>query len=773
MDNLLMSDIEKITPLAERALELAQNGEVDKIEDNWLELNDSPPTSVEFYNQFVRALIKSKAPEKANSLTLMLLDELANRSQWETLMPIVESLAGTLPDSPQFRHLASRVLKGLYGGTPNFSPMVQACKGLPLDQALKRFKVYLQLFPGQVYAHATLGVGVIQSLDLRAGKAVIDFDSEKGRTFTLQGIRQFLTYLPPEHFLAKAMTDPDQLLSLAEDDPLALVRLMLQSFKGRLKQSDFKSLLLSNVLPESRWTSWWNRVRTILRSDPYIDFDPRRGAHSEIALRSKPKTVQEEVEDLFFSREATLADRIAAIQSLKKAADQEPLAPELQDRMLKVLNAEFQMLPETNLAERIQIALLSQDIQALGTQLDPSADPITPGKQLLQNVQDYGFLADVDNYEYAYRALQYLIERDNDQGITRAAELLPKASVRLAQAIWRELEQEHHADLAVQTLQRVFQQPLENPETYLWAVKSVAEGGWEHLEDFFPVSWLVPELLEQLEAWEKLYGRPAVDKDTQAAAKLLMSRVRSILQANHFAPLCNAVENMPLDQVQRVRKGVLNNPAFNEVYRAAADRQLVLTRRDLETATAAAASAASSTSSAAAPSESTLHYCTERARELKLRELRELNTVIIPANAQEIEKARAEGDLKENAGYIYAREKHKLLMQQSLRLQQDLATARVYKASAVKTDTIGFGVAFDAENMKNGRTEHFTVLGRFETDPDHNVLSYQSPFMEQFIGKTVGDQLTVKHPGGGETPYRIISITNALESEEWSTIPEA
>jgi transcription elongation GreA/GreB family factor len=283
------------------------------------------------------------------------------------------------------------------------------------------------------------------------------------------------------------------------------------------------------------------------------------------------------------------------------------------------------------------------------------------------------------------------------------------------------------------------------------------------MESYFPATWLVQELLDGIDNWDKMLGRPSVDKNTQATAKLLLSRIKSMFESNHFGLLCAAVEQMSVDQARRLRRTIQTHSALAETYRHAAERQLILTKRELLDEKPAGSGAA-----AAAQSEGDgLHYCTTKAREQKLHELNELNTVKIPENSKEIEKARSEGDLKENAGYIYAKEQQKLLMQASLQLQQALQTARIFDKTKVSTTSIGFGTSFQAENLKRKRTEQYTVLGRFETDPDRNIVSYQSPFMAQFVGKKPGDVVLIKHPDGGETPYLIKNISNALESGEW------
>ncbi|MGI8905800.1 MAG: GreA/GreB family elongation factor [Candidatus Sumerlaeaceae bacterium] len=759
--------------LRDRVLYTAKHGEATDLLEIWKDVCAAPPEDADFYNQLIRARATTYDPEAVRMLLTQLVAAAEAREDWQVILRIVDAAATMWPDSEEFRNAVVLALSAKYEDHPNVSEILRVSKieqGAPIDQALKRFRALLKFSPGRAYEHATWGVGVIKSLDLTEGKVSLDFPNEKGRVLTLAGVRDFLNYLPPSHFLAQRATEPERLMALAEESPVELIKLVLESNKGRMKQSELKVQIINGVVSEKAWNTWWTKARGELRMDPLVDFDAKGGAHAEIILRSKPKTFEEEVQDLFLGPDADLAGRINAVKHLQNsqggAAGKTP-SPELVNRMLKALSEDYEKTArQMSSTDRLQCALLAEDLRELaGSAVKNEATALPAATGLLEDFDDsYSELADMEHPDHAQRALRLLMERHGDRGFELAAKLFPKAPSKLAQVIWKALDPEHHNDIAIHAVQGLFERPLENPQTYLWAVKQMIDGSWKHMESYFPATWLVQELLDGMDTWEKMMDRPSVDKATQATAKLLLSRTKSLFETDRFSLLCTAVEQMSLDQARRLRRTIQGHSALAEAYRHAAERQLILTKRELleEKPTGAAGIAAAVQASADA-----LHYCTERARELKLRELNELNTVRIPANSKEIEKARSEGDLKENAGYIYAKEQQKLLMQASLQLQQALQTARIFDKSKVSTTVIGFGTACEVENLKKKRIEKYTVLGRFETDPDRNIVSYQSPFMAQFVGKKPGEDVLIKHPDGGETPYRVRSISNALESREW------
>jgi transcription elongation GreA/GreB family factor len=729
-----------------------------ELEDAWLEIAENPPDDPAFFIKFTKAMRRGHALDRAHELLILPFEQIAKKGDWKLLLAAVEHAAAFWPESLQLRPFAAKALKGAHASVPNLQHMIAACKGLPLDKVFARFRELVKLLPGEAYRHPYWGVGVVRSLDLPGNQIIADFPGGE-RTIAVDFFRKHLTHLPRASFLAQRATDPAKLQALAEDDPVALIRLAVQGEGGRLKQSELKTLLTDGVIDEDAWASWWTRARGALRVDPMIDFNPKGGAHAEVALREKPRTFEEEVEELFFAAEADISRQAAAIQQLAdtRRTSAVELSPGLLERMIRHLGASYRAAGSPRRTEGLQFAFVAEDLRQLGAGAD-GAPAIPAAAELAAEIDDYEPLASIESPDHAVRALQLLMARDGEQAFGKAAQLLPGASHRLAQTIWKELDPEHHAQIAVRAIRTLLERPLENPETYLWAVRSVAEGRWQHLEDYIPRASLVSDLLDSLEAWQHIVERGAEERGVIAAAKVLVAKVRALLQAKNFDVLCRAAEEMAPEQVQEMRRVIQGHGALGEAARTAADHQILLTRPGLqETGTVAQATS----------EDASVFYCTAWAKARSARELHELNTVKIPANAKQIEMARAEGDLKENAGYHGAREKHVLLLQQAHNLAGLLAKTLVVRAENVKCETIGFGNKFTAANLDSGETEVFTVLGRWESEPARRVFSYQAPFIHQFIGKKANELVEATEPDGKVVRYRIESISNAIAEGDW------
>jgi transcription elongation GreA/GreB family factor len=743
--------------LARQILNHAAQGKLGNIEEPWLALLADPPLDARFYLDVADAYIKGKARKQGIEILLLAFEELEKRGQWRLLDQVIFRLAPYWRENAPLRQLADRVIRRRYGSSPEFDRMVAMSglekEGEPLDQILKRLRRLVRLVPGSVYQHKSWGEGVVRELDLEGGRLTLDFPAEKGKVVTLEGARKFLTYLPPSHFLARRAKDPEGLRALADDDPVTLIKLAIQGSPGPLKQAELKGLLTVGIVEASSWNSWWTRARREIAADPYLDFDSSRGAHAEISLRAKPKTLEEEIDDLIRSSEGSPAPIAAGLKKLAETRRRDDLNPGALRIALSRVEEIFATSTREHESVTLEFAYLSHDIRSLHDELSGHPTSIPAPEDILQSWDDYESLARVEHPDYASRALDHLMKRDGGDAIERAADLFAQAPSRLAQAIWKALEREGRTDLSARAVQALLDDPLGNPSTYLWAVRSILDRNWSHLDEYLTLPGMVMELIKGLEQWDSVAHE---DSPEGEAARILLSRVKSLLSGRRYASICEASEMMTLEQAQRLRHAIRTNRALSDTFKSQAQRQLQLTRKDLDDEEAAQSEGANP-----------VNYCTARMRAEKIRELDDLKMLKIPANRKAIQEAREEGDLRENAGYHAARDEQKILMQHAMQLQEALAAAQVIDASMVSADQVSFGTAFEAENLDTGETENYIILGRWEANPEGNILSILAPFAAQFLGKAAGDLVNVERPGGGTVRYRLVSISNALASGEW------
>jgi transcription elongation factor GreA len=149
-------------------------------------------------------------------------------------------------------------------------------------------------------------------------------------------------------------------------------------------------------------------------------------------------------------------------------------------------------------------------------------------------------------------------------------------------------------------------------------------------------------------------------------------------------------------------------------------------------------------------------YTTVRGLDKAKKELCQLTAVEIPKTADEIARARAHGDLSENYEYKAAKEKQGRLMTKVKRLRDEIARARTVGASDVDTSEVSIGCRVRLDNGA-GNVMEYSILGPWDTDPDHGVISYLSPFAQLLLGRKPGDGIEMD----GQ-PFRITAIEHGL-----------
>jgi len=113
-----------------------------------------------------------------------------------------------------------------------------------------------------------------------------------------------------------------------------------------------------------------------------------------------------------------------------------------------------------------------------------------------------------------------------------------------------------------------------------------------------------------------------------------------------------------------------------------------------------------------------------------------------------IEVAREHGDLKENAEYHAAKERQGFIEGRIMELKDKLGRAEIIDCTKVNTDKVVFGTVVSVADLDTDEEISYQLLGPEEADMKNNCISVLSPLGGAMLGKSVGDDVTVKTPGG-------------------------
>jgi transcription elongation factor GreA len=130
-------------------------------------------------------------------------------------------------------------------------------------------------------------------------------------------------------------------------------------------------------------------------------------------------------------------------------------------------------------------------------------------------------------------------------------------------------------------------------------------------------------------------------------------------------------------------------------------------------------------------------------------ELQRLKSKDRPAVITAIAEARAQGDITENAEYEAARERQGFIEGRIIELEAKLANAQVIDPALLDDDgRVVFGSTVELLDTAGNENVTYQVVGEDEADIKLGKISYSSPIAKALIGKSEGDVVEVRTPGG-------------------------
>lgn len=149
----------------------------------------------------------------------------------------------------------------------------------------------------------------------------------------------------------------------------------------------------------------------------------------------------------------------------------------------------------------------------------------------------------------------------------------------------------------------------------------------------------------------------------------------------------------------------------------------------------------------------TLRGAEKLRAELKYRK-GELRQKIIAA----IDEARAHGDLRENAEYHAAREQHGFNEGRIAEIEGKLGSAQVIDVTKLPVSgKVVFGTTVELADVETEEKLRYQIVGEDEADSRSGLISINSPIARALIGRSAGDVVGVKVPGG-ERELEIVRV---------------
>jgi transcription elongation GreA/GreB family factor len=250
---------------------------------------------------------------------------------------------------------------------------------------------------------------------------------------------------------------------------------------------------------------------------------------------------------------------------------------------------------------------------------------------------------------------------------------------------------------------------------------------------------------ETLEAAITVVERENI-KDSKRAAKL-----HKVL-ADDKQLMAEALASCDREAARDLMRKIMRTAVFEEMDKRALLARAIKARPELQELL----EVSEDKSAAAAPAAKILTV-SWASLEKRKKDYDELVNVRIPANSRDIQVAREQGDLRENAGFKFAKEQQGVLMRQKAELEHQLANCRGTNFENPDTSRVSLGTTARLRDNATGAEEELHILGAWDGDSAKNIVSYLAAAATALIGHEAGE--TVPMPSEhGERQVTIVSI---------------
>ena len=156
------------------------------------------------------------------------------------------------------------------------------------------------------------------------------------------------------------------------------------------------------------------------------------------------------------------------------------------------------------------------------------------------------------------------------------------------------------------------------------------------------------------------------------------------------------------------------------------------------------------------PSSPIVHKLEEEIQALE----RELNHEL----PKELKRARALGDLSENAEYHMAKQRQDFVSARLAQLKIRLADLSLINMKNIPKDRIAFGSKVVLYDLDRDVEIEYRLVTTEEADVNKGLISTTSPIGRALMGKKAGDEVTVNAPNGARE-FEIRTVMTIHEQE--------
>ncbi len=592
---------------------------------------------------------------------------------------------------------------------------------------LKRHRAKLEAMQTGAYCvHRAWGMGRIQRYDAQENRLIIDFeDGREGHAMDPAFCIDKLDILPDDDILVRSRTEPESVQEMIKKNPAEVIVDILSRTEEHQAGNTEIEAALNRLLGPTKYKKWWTATKKVLVKDPRIAVPSKKT--DPYVLRDEPVKPEDEILEEFFETKApkkkiNFASKL--IEMSVKHQDIEEALPEI----LRELTASLAETRQLKRGERLHGIWVRNDLARF---IHTDVELLEPtSASLLHDVNDLTELVEQIPATHHKRFIDLVQRTFPEHWDKHVFELLKNSSGKFTtECINFLLDAEKEADITKVFQRWLVEQNLKGP-VLSWILKNRNTRKYSAI-----LSPLITSRLLSAIFW-------AIDYEAlQTAGTRRIPLAEQLLDDPGLIGdlLATATPETAHDLAQTL----ILNQGFEDLSKKSLLARFIKLFPSIQGLVSGETGAEDAAEEALIVSQASFE---ERKKEYD-----ELISVRIPKNKEDIAEARAHGDLKENAEYKMARQEQDLLLARKSELERDLRRAQVTDFSEAPTDRVGIGCVVDLHNQSTDRAHTYNILGAWDSDPEQNILSYQTPLARAVTGRGVGETAEVEIEGHRQT----------------------
>jgi transcription elongation factor GreA len=162
----------------------------------------------------------------------------------------------------------------------------------------------------------------------------------------------------------------------------------------------------------------------------------------------------------------------------------------------------------------------------------------------------------------------------------------------------------------------------------------------------------------------------------------------------------------------------------------------------------------------------------EHIKKKLLSEIKQLEHELTSELPAEIKKARALGDLSENAEYHMAKQRQEFVNARLGQLKKRMGELSLVNLANIPRDTAGFGSTVVVYDSTKDEEIEYRLVTSEEADVAKGLISTTSPIGRGIVGRKVGDTATIVTPNG-KRQLEILKLTTIHDESSGEDADEA